>query len=39
VVLELSTDSWLLSTLVVEAPEQATETYDAGALLAAHTAG
>src|SRR5262245_22395032 len=33
-----SADSWLLLTVVVVAPEQATELYDAGACAAAHSA-
>jgi hypothetical protein len=38
-VAELSADSWELITLDVVAPEQATETYEAGACAAAHSAG
>ncbi|GHJ48053.1 hypothetical protein Cs7R123_53950 [Catellatospora sp. TT07R-123] len=38
VVVLLSADSWELMTVVVVAPEQATDTYEAGALAAAHSA-
>jgi hypothetical protein len=39
VVLALSADTWLLITSAVAAPEQATETNDAGELAPAHCSG
>jgi len=37
-VLDDSADSWLLMTVLVVAPEQATDRYEAGACAAAHFA-
>ena len=39
VVAALSADSWELSTVAVVAPEQASDTYEAGWFAASHRAG